>query len=213
MDAAKAADLGLGGLVTETAGGFAVQEGVFEAGLAGSPEAPAVKTGTITPLDVTYTTDVTANATAAFSIRVPLDSYEGEALRDIAVLKMLNDRSSITGLERVLSPDGLRHGTFVWTDGAGNPLSPSTAATAGGEYFITVAIEDNSSYDSDPAPGSVADPLAVAVREAGTPDTGVSGGNGWGASDGGSGGGCDTGASAAFALAALALATTRRRGR
>jgi hypothetical protein len=206
------------GAIAETAGGVltvsreAFMEALEESGIkvdAGKP---------VAPLPV-FRAGVSPGGTVLVTLRATLDGYAGEALRSVAVFKMTY-KGTAARLQRADSPGGLAHGRFVWTDAAGNAIDPVAAVTAGTDYYISVAVRDDSEFDLDGwTRGSIVDPLALAVEEgaaSGSEDTSQGGGgNGWNSSSGGSGGGggCDAGALGLFALASLGLtAALRRRG-
>jgi hypothetical protein len=206
LTAERADALGFGDLVAETAGGgVAVKPGEYASRLEGDLK-NTVKTDTLTPLDMPDTKEVTAKATALFSIKASLDNYEGKAFSDIAVLKMTNEDSGrqVVKLTMAGALADLVSGSYVWTEGkSGSPLKKTDKAKADTPYYLSVAIEDDSIYDSDTEAGTVVDPLALAIADTSEQP------------NGGGGGGCDAGASGilALSLAALASVTARRRGR
>ena len=70
----------------------------------------------ITPLPV-FRAGVTEGGTALVTFKVSLDSYNGEGIGEIEVLKMKID-GSIERLEPVSDREGVYSGSFVWTDAA-----------------------------------------------------------------------------------------------
>jgi hypothetical protein len=164
----------------------------------------------ITPLPV-FHSDVTAGGTTLVTLKVNLDSYGGEDISAVAVLKMTRG-GSVVRLLRAVDQQSLISGAYIWTDALGYAISPSEEITAGGSYFMSVAIEDNSEYDLDGNLGTIVDPLSLAV----TKKTSGGGYNGDGINAQSDGGGCDTGAFGGFGLASLAicsLALTARKRR
>ncbi|MDR1515946.1 MAG: hypothetical protein LBS45_09635 [Synergistaceae bacterium] len=164
----------------------------------------SIDTGTITPLPV-FSANVTGGGTALVTLKLKMGGFAGKALGSIAVLKMDINRS-VVSLVLAASREGLKRGSFIWTDAAGKPIPSSDEVIGGREYFINVAIEDGSDFDLDrETAGTIVDPLAIALT-----DTGGGGGNGNGGSGGG---GCDTGIMAVF-VAALAFTLMKaKRGR
>jgi hypothetical protein len=201
--------LGFGDIITvKTNGAVTVSEGVFKAALAESgivvdAEKP------IAPLPV-FRVGVSEGGTALVTLKASMDGYAGETLGSVAVFKMTYKGSAVR-LVSASSPTGLKHGAFVWTDGAGNAMQATEAVTAGNEYFISVAIKDDSDFDLDGwKAGSIVDPLALAAANPGstTSDNHVPPPD-----EPGGGGGCDSGLGAFGLLAAFGLISARRRGR
>jgi hypothetical protein len=119
---------------------------------------------------------------------------------------------TIARLRMAESSDSLSSGSFVWTDVSGNAIPASDAAASGRDYCINVAIGDGSEYDLDTRPGTIVDPLALAVNAAASGNTGGGSSNS-GAESSSGGGGCDSGLGI-FAIAALGLiAALRKRGK
>jgi hypothetical protein len=193
--------LGFGDYITATNGVITVKEAAFVSGLTGTDKT-SVDTGTLTSLPV-FRTGVAAKGTALVTLKLRLDKYKGEALGSIAVLKMKND-GLVRKLTMAQSSEELASGSFVWTDEGGKVKLPSEKAAAGQDYFISVAIADDSDYDhANKTPGTIVDPLALAIGGTSEGNTGNDDNTESG------GGGCDTGAFGIIALAALAVAVRR----
>ncbi|MDR1915320.1 MAG: hypothetical protein LBQ58_01945 [Synergistaceae bacterium] len=45
--------------------------------------------------------------------------------------------------------EGIGANQYVWTDESGNVFGPDDTVEAGRSYYLSVAIQDNSSYDWD----------------------------------------------------------------
>jgi hypothetical protein len=189
--------LGLNTPVSESSDGtVTVSSSAFADGLSEETASSIDTARPITPLPA-FRAGVSDGGAALVSLKVRLDSYDGETMEGIAVLKMrLN--GSVGRLDTAPSTEGIRSGSFIWTDADGNAVPPSNRAVAGRDYFLSVAIEDGSDYDLDETPGTIVDPLALAVGtpesedKTAIPDIGKNGG-----------GGCDAGAVGLIALAIL----------
>jgi hypothetical protein len=200
--------------IRNTDGTLSVSRDVFEKALTDyGIELDAEKP--VSPLPV-FRAGVSKGGTALVTLKASLDAYAGETLGGVSVFKMTY-KGSAAKLNRVRSGEALKHGSFVWTDEAGNVIQPTETVTAGKDYFLSVAIKDDSDFDLDGwTEGSIVDPLALAVEDTSSSSENVNqgSGNAWNTPSGGGGGGCDTGAFgffAPFALAVLAFASTRRK--
>jgi hypothetical protein len=200
VTAAEIEALGIGASAMESSNGVVVIKGSeFINGL-GAAAASGIDTEKpITPLPV-FHSDVTAGGTTLVTLKVNLDSYGGENLGAVAVLKMTRG-GSVVRLLRAVDQQNLISGAFIWTDALGYAISSSEEIAAGRSYFMSVAIEDNSEYDLDGNLGTVVDPLSLAV----TKKTSGGGYNGDGINAQSGGGGCDAGGFGLASLAILAL--------
>ena len=211
VEVSEMAALGLGSYVTTNEdGAVTMSEAAFASGI----EASGIQVDNakpVTPLPV-FSTSATTGGTALVTLKVSLDAYAGEALSSVSVLKMKSD-GTIARLRMAESAESLSPGAFVWTDGSGNAIPSSNEAASGRDYYINVAIADGSAYDLDTRPGTIVDPLALAVEAADSGNTGGGSSNS-GAESSSGGGGCDSGLGVfgGFALVVLWLATARKRG-
>jgi hypothetical protein len=156
------------------------------------------------PLPV-FKAEVNDGRTVLVSMAVSLSKFAGNNLSEVAVLKYRCDGVT-ERLEPAASPEGISHARYAWTDANGAALSGALKISAGRLYYLSVAIKDDSVHDWDPTPGSVVDPMALALVK-----SAANGGNDE-ASSGGSGG-CDAGFGL-LGLAALAgLSVFARRAR
>jgi hypothetical protein len=205
--AAGASDLqalGYGDSVAVNAdGAVTFSEEAFRNAPGAAPLMDAQKT--VTPLPV-FRAGVTEGKTALVTIKLTLDGYAGETLGSMAVLKMTRG-GSVARLTMAQSAESMVSGSYVWTDAAGNAVSPSEKAVIGRNYYMSVAIGDGSEYDLDREPGTIVDPLALAVAGSGS--------GGWnddGSGGSPSGGGCDAGAGVLSLLPLAFAVLLRRRG-
>jgi hypothetical protein len=200
--ASELSALGFTGPVSEISGGaVTVSSSLFTAGLTGEAASSIDAEAPITPLPV-FRTGVSAGGSALVTLKVSLDSYAGRGFGSVAVLKMKRSQS-VDVLGGADGTDSIKPGEFVWTDAAGRAISGSDKVASGGEYYLNVAIKDNSDYDLDPASGTIVDPLALSAVKAAAS----------GPSSGSGGGGCAAGAGGIMVLSALsAVMIVRARG-
>ncbi|MDR2137529.1 MAG: terpene cyclase/mutase family protein, partial [Synergistaceae bacterium] len=165
--------------------------------------------GDILPLPV-FRADVTQDKAVLVTMEMTLDSFAGDTVADLALLKLKSDGTT-DRLVPASSPQAISHGQYTLTDGTGNAVSPETKIEAGKTYSLSLAIKDNSPYDWDPTPGSVLDPLALAKAKAAPSDGNKDKDKDEDEDNGESGGGCNSGAGGTFALFVLTLVAARRR--
>jgi hypothetical protein len=203
VSASNLANLGLGVPVSESGGIAAISAGAFADGL-GEGAASAIDVEKPITTLPPFSAGVAEGGTALVSFKVSLDSYAGGTMGEIEVLKM-KIGGSVVRLEPAPSAGGVYAGSFVWTDEEGRDISSSSKVTAGRDYFLSVAIEDNSDYDLDhETPDTIVDPLALAVKKAEAANAGPKEGSG--------GGGCDAGAGGLVLAVLCAVKFARRRG-
>jgi hypothetical protein len=216
-DVAEIANLpGLAGLPPDVIGllipDVAVDgNGVLVAGAAAvinglsAEDASEIDAAATIPLPI-FHAEVNPGKAALVAIELNLDGFAGKRLGSVDVLKLKSDGTTAR-LDIANSPQGIAHAQYVWTDEAGGAVAPGTLIEAGKAYRFSLAIKDDSAYDWDPAPASVVDPLALAVKKTAAPVNDETDENGEGG-----GGGCDAGmGDIAVFILTLALIAKRRR--
>jgi hypothetical protein len=158
-------------------------------------------------------------------LTVPVDfgalyAAGARSFKDISIFKVMRDGKLVEFIRKESLTGISSEGDYVIMGADGVAVADGTSLGTNGDYYIHVAIRDNSEYgyDWDMTVGSIIDPLVGAiVKESGGNDLDGNdpGGNdpGRDSNDGGSGGGgCDAGASGLFAaIAACVAALTRKK--